>query len=331
MVFHISKFRGSIKLMMNFMAGKKILHLKLIIILLFISIIPPIFADNLSGKDVTEVTLNAIGGNKNPDILSNNSFTDITTLQTLKVRGMEFFDQGKFDLALNSFEKAEELQPQDPEIKYFLGITHFMLGNMSNAEELLNHTLTHNPDPSAFFYHGLSAYALTNYNQSIISFQRYLDLQPEDSYAWFNLGQAYEETDRFDDAIQAYQSAVSIDPEYAKPWFFIGTLYYSHGYHQNAKEAILNYTRMMPEDDTGWFFLSSLYFQSGQKNESIAAMQKSISLKPDEPLYKKYLSQYEQNMSEKNFSIVNILYAPLSPTISIFAVLFLLCLFGYRR
>lgn len=298
------------------------------ILILILGLIPNLSADNRSIDNPTQTSLENKSSELDLNGLHNRSSNNIDNHQALKIQGMDFYDQERFDLALESFDKAETLYPTDPDMPYLLGITHFMLGNISEAEPLLNRSLAHNPDPSAFFYHGLCAYALNDYNQSVISFQRYLTLEPEDSYAWFNLGQAYEEVDMLTDAIHAYQSAVRIDPDYAKPWFFIGTLYYSHGYNQNAKEAILNYTRLMPRDDTGWFFLSSLCYKDGERNESIAAIQKAISIRPDEPLYRDYLLQYDRNSSANIKESGKTLQTPLSPFLSVFATL---SLFYIRR
>lgn len=313
------------------------------ILFLILGLIPALFADNnpiedtitnplkntLINKDITDLT--NFSNNLSINISSSISLNENWTVQRLKIQGMKYYDQEQFDQALESFRKAGTLYPADPEIPYLIGITQFMLGNISEAEMMLNRSLLKNPDPSAYFYHGLSAYGLGDYNRSVNSFRRYLSIEPEDSYAWFNLGQAYEEEGRVTDAINAYKSAVRIDPDYSKPWFFIGKLYYSHGYYQNAKEAVLNYTRQMPEDDTGWFFLSSLYHISGDKNESIAAIQKAISLRPDETLYQDYLLQYEEIPGSDRVKHGKILQTPLSPLICIFAALSLISVRRFAR
>lgn len=314
----------------NFIAWKK----RVVIIgifILFLGLIPNLLADTIPVDSALQTSLKPDISENEQNGLTDGLITDSDTHQVLKIQGMEYYDQELFDLALESFEKAESLSPSDPEMAYLLGITHFMLGNMSEAELLLNRSLLHNPDPSAFFYHGLSAYTLRQYNQSVNSFQRYLTYQPEDSHAWFNLGQAYEELGLVAEAITAYKSALSVDPEYAKPWFFIGTTYYSHGYNKDAKEAILNYTRMMPDDDTGWFFLSSLHFQGGERNESIAALNKAIAIKPDEPLYQNYLSQYERNAGTEKRDHASLLQTPLSPFLGIYAIVSLICITRIRR
>ena len=270
-----------------------------------------------------------------PEGNSNSSFSDIPNdyknPENLKYEGQILFDQERYEDALISFKKAQILSPDDLELQYYLGISYLMLGDMDNAEFVLNQSLYSNVTPEAYFYHGLATFALNNTSQSIVSFKKYLQIFPNDSYAWFNIGQAYEAEFEHNNAIDAYKSAIAIDPTYAKPWFCLGTIYHYQGDSNKAIQAIQNYSQIIPEDDTAWFFLSSRYHENGKMNESIYAMQKAQAIRPNYQFYQKFLDQNTSNASTKENEIGELLYTPLSPILPIISLILSVMVAIYRR
>lgn len=234
-------------------------------------------------------------------------------------RGKVLYDMGRYNDALFSFKNASELKNEiSSEILYNQGVTHLMLGDFTVAEGELNRSLINNVTPDAFFYHGVVLLGLKKYNQSISSFQNYLNISPHDTYAWFNLGQAFEQNRNFDRAVYAYEAAVLIDPLYAKPWFFIGNIYSSFGNNTKAIRAYENYTKLIPEDDLGWFYLSQTYKNNKQINESVTAINKAIQINPSEIQYQEYLKYYQGREEEENDWMTQ---APLSPVSILIAVM----------
>lgn len=76
----------------------------------------------------------------------------------------------------------------------------------------------------------LSATADRSYRESrwidaARQYQQLTDRVPEDSYAWFRLGNTYAQQGAFEQAIHAYEASLARNAEQPKPWFNLSTAY----------------------------------------------------------------------------------------------------------
>jgi tetratricopeptide (TPR) repeat protein len=79
--------------------------------------------------------------------------------------------------------------------------------------------------------------------------------EPEDAYAWYELGSAYGKLKRYDDAIGAYHQAIRIDPEDAYAWNLLGVYYALSGNRTAALEAVQELRRLDPAQADKLFHL----------------------------------------------------------------------------
>lgn len=76
----------------------------------------------------------------------------------------------------------------------------------------------------------LSASADRSYRESrwidaARQYQQLTDRVPDDSYAWFRLGNTYAQQGAFEQAIHAYEASLARNAEQPKPWFNLSTVY----------------------------------------------------------------------------------------------------------
>ncbi|KAF5083734.1 Photosystem I assembly protein Ycf3 [anaerobic digester metagenome] len=245
--------------------------------------------------------LGLVNAEQTGDSLNTDSdFKNNETLSNWLIQGENFFENGDFVLALKNYQNAYEISPDDSDILYKIGLTHLMLGNMEIAEQYFNDSIRKNGNPEVLFYHGVANYGLKRYSQSIKSYGKYLDFYPNDSYALFNLGQAYEQDGKYNFALQAYENATRVDPSYAKPWYFIGVLYGSFGDHRKARDFYAHYSELEPDDHRGWFALSQEEYWMNNVNESVTAIEHAIHLRPDNSAYLDYLKMYSSGNNSHN-------------------------------
>ena len=89
------------------------------------------------------------------------------------------YDIENYDKAIEYYNKALEIEPDDP-------------GTMSNL--------------------GLAYVCKENYKEAILLYRKSLNIDPEDSITWDNIGLAYEYNNEFEKAKDAYQKALDFDP-----------------------------------------------------------------------------------------------------------------------
>lgn len=238
---------------------------------------------------------------------NNQSFFDWINL------GDVHFEKEMYQQALSDYYNALEHNPEDPNIRYKVGLAQYMLGDLKNAEVNINLSIQENVTPDALFYYGTICYALKQYSKSIQLLSQYLEIYPDDSYALFNIGQAFEQDGKYLLALYAYKNATLKDPSYAKPWYFIGSLYSSFGNQEDARNAFLNYTKLAPNDDRGWFALSKEEYILKNYNQSIISIENAKKLNPGIQEYEDYFMLYagEQNNTSKKSKDVSLSYISL--------------------
>ncbi len=104
------------------------------------------------------------------------------------------------------------------------------------------------------------------YREAVKGFLGYVEDDPDDGYAWFELGGLYHWLDDDARSIEAYQKSMQLSAEYAESpfvWYRIGDLHFRAGRADEAIEAYNNALRYDPENaiafnDRGWCYLTLL-------------------------------------------------------------------------
>jgi len=99
-------------------------------------------------------------------------------------KGIEFYDQGKFDEALKCFEKAIEIDPHNA-------------GTWRNKGHVL--------------------VGLEKYDEAAEAFDEAIKLNPENANIWYDKALALETQGKRDEAILAYGKALELNPAMPKP------------------------------------------------------------------------------------------------------------------
>jgi tetratricopeptide (TPR) repeat protein len=123
---------------------------------------------------------------------------------------------------------------------------------------------------------------LGRYEEAIGSFERAIDLDPEDAHPHNGLGNVYYQQGRYEEAIAAYQRAIELDPEIAYPHNGLGNVYYQQGRYEEAIAAYQRAIELDPEVAYPHNNLGSVYADLGRYEEAIAAYQRAIDLDPED-------------------------------------------------
>ena len=95
---------------------------------------------------------------------------------------------------------------------YGLGELNYDIENYDKAIEYYNKALEIEPDdPGTMNNLGLAFICKTNYKEAISLYQKSLKIDPEDSITWDNLGLAYEYNNEYEKAKEVYQKALDLD------------------------------------------------------------------------------------------------------------------------
>jgi len=164
--------------------------------------------------------------------------------------GVGFYSEGKIQQAFVEFQHAYELNPQNKEVLYAIGIIYLL-----DFDETL---------------------------KAIDFFQRAVKIDPAYSEAYNNLGYAHAKIGKFDAAIPFYKKAVSnllyATPE--KAFVNMGNAYYRLGRYDEAAVAYKDAIKRAPDFDLPYLGLALCYNATGKYGDASAALSHAIVLNP---------------------------------------------------
>jgi len=110
-------------------------------------------------------------------------------------------------------------------------------------------------EPSAkdWFDGGVYYYNIREYNESLQSYQKYLEINPQDAGAWNNKGIDLALLGRTKDALNAFYAAANINTSYAEPWYNMGMIFDLTQDYNNAVQAYNKAIEINPSYKKAWY------------------------------------------------------------------------------
>jgi len=129
--------------------------------------------------------------------------------------GIAFHRADKWDDAEVSFERALELQPDQPYVLNYLGYSWIEMGrNTARAKRMIEKAVEQRPDDGYIVDSlGWVHYTIGDYEAAVIQLERAVELRPQDPTINDHLGDAYWKVGRYNEARFQWRRALSLDPE----------------------------------------------------------------------------------------------------------------------
>ena len=167
--------------------------------------------------------------------------------------GIQYYNQGQYELALESFQKATQQDPEQPGLWANLAMTHGKLGDYQQAVEIYQKAIILAPeDPS--LYRGLAgAYSkIQEFDQAKEAYEKSAslaeDIDPSSAaIAYFNMGVDFINSGRTQDAVDALTKAITSDSSYAEAYFQLGLSLLGLGRMEESLEHLKKYVEFDPE------------------------------------------------------------------------------------
>jgi tetratricopeptide (TPR) repeat protein len=197
--------------------------------------------------------------------------------------GNGFYQIGRYEEAIASYDKALAIKPDSPEAWYSRGNA---LGNLIRYEEAIasyDKALAIKDDiPEAWCNRGNVLLNLGRHEEAIASCDKALEIQPDFPEAWNNRGAALVNLDRDEEVIASCDKAVEIQPDLLEAWYNRGAALVNLGRHE---EAIASYDKALAIDDDIKTLVnrSTVLLNLSRYEETIASCDKALKIQPDSP------------------------------------------------
>jgi superkiller protein 3 len=132
------------------------------------------------------------------------------------VIGRAYRQSGLLAESAEEFRRAIALDPHFPRSHYYLGITYLLDEGQSKIAEALEEfkiEVAANPDEFfANYYLGVVYNYQRKWEQAITYLQKAAKIQPDNPDPYFQLGQAYQESDQHDRAVEVLRRSIALNP-----------------------------------------------------------------------------------------------------------------------
>jgi tetratricopeptide (TPR) repeat protein len=224
-------------------------------------------------------------------------------VQEFLEEGKDFFEKHSYELALNRFLKAFDLDEQNAEIRYYLGIVNARLGRYEKAAEYLSQVL----DSELAFINKIHTQMILGYiytiqeryDEAFLLFKDILDLGLESAQAYAAIGFIMDRQGRFKDAIMYLYRAIEIDPDNANAHNSLGYIFAES--NLNLDEALKECRKAVSLDGDNPAYLDSLgwvYYKLGRKSQARSYLKKALRKAPANREIKDHLKTVMEELSE---------------------------------
>jgi tetratricopeptide (TPR) repeat protein len=126
-------------------------------------------------------------------------------------RGLDSIYSGKYQQAINDFNKVIEIYPNFAAAYNYRGAAHYKIENHQQAINDFSKAIEIDPKlAEAYFGRGNVFFKLGSYQQSINDYNKALELNPKFIHAYINRGNAFVKLGNRDIAIQNYKMAAQL-------------------------------------------------------------------------------------------------------------------------
>lgn len=135
---------------------------------------------------------------------------------------------------------------------YEKGVELYDLENYTEALEAFNHAIEIDPNDDGFWYRkGLTLYKLEMYDEALVALKQGLEIDPSNSNIWQIIGLTLNYLNRYDEAIDAFDNAIDNaggdDTIIANGWNGKGIALYDLGRNEDALIAFDITLKIDPE------------------------------------------------------------------------------------
>jgi len=161
--------------------------------------------------------------------------------------GIDFFKQGKYKEAIDSFLKAADKFPDSVEVLYNLGVSYLRSGNSENAISTLEKAIQLKQDIiEVYFALGECYFTIGKSDKAMEAFSKAIDFQPNNAKAYYNLGIVYYKYDKTDEAIGFLEKAIELDPAFSSAYYQAGLVNIKKGDLRKAIKYFEDFLKLEP-------------------------------------------------------------------------------------
>jgi tetratricopeptide (TPR) repeat protein len=241
----------------------------------------------------------------------------ISPVEAYRARSDVFYYTRNYDLSNKDLEKILELNPDDYQATYNIGLNYKYKGDLDKAKSYLDKSselnlefykkaIETNPkDESSYYQLGEILLERDEYDEAITNFKKALELNPENVNTYNELGRCYYRQKNFQDALTAYEKAIEIDANYYIAIYNIGLVENSLGNEEKALKYFGRAIEITPNYENAYIAMAGIYFNRKDYASARDLYNKLISINPNDEKNFSDLGLIEEYLQNTDAALTN--------------------------
>jgi tetratricopeptide (TPR) repeat protein len=193
--------------------------------------------------------------------------------------GSFFANMGQLNKAIENFDKAIALNPNDYLAHSNRGAAFEKMGQLDKAIKSYDRAVTLNPnDFTAYYNRGITFERMGQLKKAIEDFEQAIALNPNNYMAHNNMGILYSRTGLYDRSIESFNHSLDLNPDYAIAYNNRGLTYSFIGQYRRAIEDFNKAILLGYNYGSVYFNRGSMYLRTGSKELAISDFQQGCDL-----------------------------------------------------
>ncbi len=181
--------------------------------------------------------------------------------------------------------------PNDYQIVYSVGLSYVNLQNYSEADKYFDKLLYVKEKPEIFFIQANIHKQLKKYDTSVAYFEKAIELNPNFSEAYNNLGNVKKRIGNIDEAISCFKKAIQLKENNILAYFNLANTYKENRYFNELIETYEKILSFNQNDIKTLYNLGSVYLFLGDISKGKNYFEKIIKINKDHvPSYRNFIS-----------------------------------------
>ena len=198
------------------------------------------------------------------------------------VEGTNFENEGRYEEAIEAYNKAIEINPQDINAWNCKGNAFSNLGKYEEANEAYDEAIKINPQfVDIWFNKGNVLCNLTKYEEAIEAYDEAIKINPQDIDAWNNKGATFIDLNYYEEALECFNKVIEINPQYIGVWKSKGYIFSNLNRHEEAIECYDKAIEINPQDVDAWNNKGASLDDLNRYEDAIDAYNEVIEINPE--------------------------------------------------
>jgi len=200
--------------------------------------------------------------------------------------GKAYVDAGKYEQALQAFDKAAQLAPNFPPCHNDQGIALGFLGRLGDAEKEFQTAALMDPHYAEPHFNLSVAYEKEGKRpQEAAELEKTVAVDPKYLEAWRGLGIVYGELKDEAKAIKAYETALSLDPTNLRCMASLASLFLNSNQPDKAEALYSRCFDLDRRNPSICLGLGKTYLEENKKEQALEAFRMAAFLSPPDPSF----------------------------------------------